>query len=100
MIQRREDFRLALKARESIVVSRERRRQDLDGDLALQFGICGPIHLPHSAFADLRGDVVDAETRAGGKSQAVKLYGRAGLADEMGPAKRRTGDLAWPGLGS
>ena len=76
MIQRREYFRLALKARDPIVVSREGRRQDLDGDLALQLGIGGPIHLSHSAFADLRSDLEDAETGPWGQSQASGLYGR------------------------
>jgi hypothetical protein len=35
MIQRGEDFGLALKAREPIVIRREGRRHDLDGHLTL-----------------------------------------------------------------
>ena len=33
-------------------------------DLTLQPGIGGSIHLPHSAFADLGSDLVDAKARA------------------------------------
>ena len=69
MIQRREHFRFALKAREPIGIGRERGRQDLDRDLTFQPRVGRPIHLPHPAFADLRGDFVDAEARAGGEGQ-------------------------------
>ena len=65
MVQRGEDFRFALKPREPIVIRRERRRQNLDGDLTLQLRVGRPIHLPHAAFADLGGDFVDAEAGAG-----------------------------------
>ncbi len=69
MIQRGEDFGFALKTREPIGISGERWRQDLDRDLTLQLGVGRPIHLPHPAFADLRGDFVDAEASAGSKGQ-------------------------------
>ena len=69
MIQGGEHFRFALKTREPIGIDRKRRRQDLDRDLALEFRVARPIHLPHSAFADRRRDVVDAETRAGSQGQ-------------------------------
>ena len=69
MIQRREDFRFALKACEPLSILGDRRRQDLDRDLAFQLGVGGPIYLAHPAFADLRGDFVDAEARAGCESQ-------------------------------
>ena len=61
MIQRREDFGLALKARQSVGISGKRGRQDLDGDLTFQLRVRRPIHLAHTAFADRRGDFVDAE---------------------------------------
>ena len=50
-------------------VSRERWRQDLDGDLTLQPGIGRPVHLAHAAFANLCGDFVDAKTGAGSQGQ-------------------------------
>ena len=75
MVQRREHFRFALKACEPIVIRRDGRRQNLDGDLALQLGVGGPIHLAHAAFANLGGDFVDAEPRAGGKGQSLWIIG-------------------------
>ena len=71
MIQRGEDFGFALKARQPIGVSRQRRRQDLDGDLALQLRVGRPIHLPHAAFADFGGDLIRAETGAGSQGHAI-----------------------------
>ena len=82
MIQRREDFGFALEAREPVVVSGDRRRQDLDGDLTLELRVGGAIDLPHPAFADLRGDFVDAETGAGTEGQGWRNYtGERGGAD-------------------
>ena len=80
MVQRGEHFRLALKPRQPIGVRRHRRRQRLDRDLTLQLGVGRPIHLPHPALADLGGDVVDAETRAGSEGQRWRNYtGRPGV---------------------
>ena len=71
MVQGREHFRFALKPREPIVIRREQRRQDLDGDLALELGVRSPIDLPHSALTDQGGDFIDAEAGAGSESQTV-----------------------------
>ena len=38
-------------------------------DVAIQLRVGRPIHLAHAAFADLRGDFVDAEARAGSQGQ-------------------------------
>ena len=75
MVQGREHFRFALKPCETIVISGNRGRQDLDRDLAFQLRVRCTIHLPHAAFADLRDDFVDAETRAGSEGQVAGLYG-------------------------
>ncbi len=83
VVQRGEDFGFALKTREPIVVSGQRGRQDLEGDLTLQLRIGGPIHLPHPAFADLRNDFVDAEASVGGKCQ-VDVSIRAGAESGRG----------------
>jgi hypothetical protein len=74
MIERGEHFRFALKAREPIGISRERGWQDLNRDLTFQLGVRRPIHLTHPAFADLRGDVVNAEACAGCKEQCLRDY--------------------------
>jgi hypothetical protein len=55
VLQRGEDFGLALKTREPTGINRERRRQDLDRDLALQLRARRPKHLSRPAFADLDG---------------------------------------------
>ena len=55
---------------------RTRRRQDLDRDLALQLRVGRAIHLAHAAFADRRGDFVDAEAGAGGQGQVWRDYSR------------------------
>jgi len=64
-IQRREDFRFALKAGKAVGVGCERRREDLDSDLTLQLRVRRPIDLPHPTHAELRGDFVGAEPGAG-----------------------------------
>ena len=69
MVEDREHLGFTLKACEPILVGRERWWQDLDRDLPLQLGIGGPIHLSHPAFANLGGDFVDTEARAGSQGQ-------------------------------
>ena len=85
MIQRGEDFRFALETREPIGISGERRRQNLDRNLAFQLGIGGPIHLPHPAFADLRGHFVDAEAGARSEGQNGWQYSGWRRADAINP---------------
>ena len=52
MIQRREHPRLALEARAPFRVGRERRRQDLDRDLAPELVVVRAVHLAHAAGAE------------------------------------------------
>ena len=68
MIERGEHFRFALKARESIGIGRQRRRKNLERDLTLELGVSRPVDLTHSAFANWRGDFVDADSSAGGQT--------------------------------
>ena len=79
MIERGEHFRFALKAREPIGIGRERGWQDLDRDLTFEPGVRRPVHLTHPAFADLRGDVVNAEACAGCKEQCLRDYTSAAV---------------------
>ena len=83
MVQRRERLRLALEPRQAFGVGGERVRQDLDRDLAAERRVRRPIHLPHAAFADLRGDFVDAETGAGSEGQCVRDYTGLALCCEL-----------------
>jgi hypothetical protein len=71
MVQRGENFGSALKTREPIMVGRQRRRQDLDRDRALQLRVGRPKRLAHTGFTNLGGDLVDAETGAGSEGQVV-----------------------------
>ena len=76
VIERGERFGFALETREALGVRRERVRQDLDRDLAAERGVGGPPDLPHAAFADGRGDFIDAEATAGGQGQSVGILSR------------------------
>ena len=76
MVQRREGLRFAREPREAIGIARERVGQDLERDVAIQLRVARAIHLPHAALADLRGDFVDAEARAGSEGQWCNYMGR------------------------
>ena len=65
MIERRQHQSFAREPLEPFSVGRERRRQDLQRDLALQLRVKRPIHATHSTLTDLRGDFVHAESGAG-----------------------------------
>ena len=43
-------------------------------DIAIELRIARPVDLPHPAFADQRGDFVDAETGAGSEGQSCRDY--------------------------
>ena len=73
MVERGEDFGFALKARKPILVPRDGRRQNLEGDLSLQLRVRGAKQLAHTSFADLGGNFVDAEMRAWSKSQSLRI---------------------------
>ena len=73
MVQGRERLRLALESGQAIQVRGERIRQHLERNLAAETGIGGAIDRTHPAFADPRGDFIDAKTRAESESQAVGL---------------------------
>ena len=64
MVERGEHLRLALEARQAIGVAGHGLGQHLDGDVALQAGIAGAIHLAHPAFAQFRDDLVCTEVLA------------------------------------
>ena len=84
MVQRREHFGFALKAREPIVVSREQRRQNLDGDLAFELRIRRAVDLAHAAGSNGRDDLIWTETGAGSEGQLWRrLYGREGPLEDQ-----------------
>jgi len=63
MVQRREDFGLALKTPESLLVSRELVGQDFNRDVPAELRVLCPIHFAHAALADELEDVVVRELR-------------------------------------
>jgi hypothetical protein len=67
MIERGEELRLALKAREAFRIGGKDGGQDLDRDVAMQFGIAAVIRLAHPAFAQLGDDLKGTEARARGE---------------------------------
>jgi hypothetical protein len=74
MVERGEDFRLALKASQAIRIAGHRGGQHLDRHRPLQIAVGRAIDLAHSAFADLGRDFVDAEPRAGKKGQSLWVW--------------------------
>ena len=69
VIQRGEGLRLAFKSGQPLGVLGKRVGQDLDRHLTTQRRVRSPIHLAHAAFPERRGDLVNAETGAGGQGQ-------------------------------
>ena len=64
MIQRGEDLRFALEAREPLGIGDERVGQDLDGDVPLQPRVARAIDFAHAAGAEGDDDLIRAESRA------------------------------------
>ena len=73
MVELREQLRFALEARQALLVRGERRRQDLDRDVAPELGVGRPVDLAHAALAQLGGDLVGAE--AGADHLALRPHG-------------------------
>jgi hypothetical protein len=67
MIERGQYFCFALETCQPIRIPRDRRGQDLEGDISLQLDVSRPVDLAHSAFAQLVEDPVRAE--AGARAQ-------------------------------
>jgi hypothetical protein len=71
MIERCEQSRFAFEARHATGVGRERRRQDLQGDITIQLRVARAIDLTHAPGAERREDFVGTEARAAGKPHLV-----------------------------
>ena len=66
--ERRDRLGFALEAGAAIRVLRNQRRKDLDGDVAIETGVAGAIHLAHPAFTERAGHDIRTEARAGAKA--------------------------------
>ncbi len=67
MIERRQQFGLALEASQTLCVGRKRLWQDFDGNVALEIRVCRPIHHAHATGTDLISDFVWTKAGARGK---------------------------------
>src|SRR5262249_46029025 len=75
MVQRREDFGLALKTEEPLGVRGQSLRQHLEGDLPLQIAVDRTIDFAHTTRADPGGNLVRSE--GGTRRQRLDLWGGA-----------------------
>ena len=64
VIERGEYLRLAGKSRDAIRVIGKAVRQDFERNVTTELRVASPIHRSHSALADRRGDLVDADAGA------------------------------------
>ena len=78
VVERREDLRFALEAREAIGIGGERVGQDLERDVAIQLRVARAIHLAHAAGAEQRNHFIGTDTSAVGKGHenGVSEYSR------------------------
>jgi hypothetical protein len=58
MIQRRENFRFALKSSQSFGILCERGRKNFDRYFTIQLGVFGTVHLAHPTLADGRENLI------------------------------------------
>ena len=75
MIERREHARLTLEAHQAVGVGGDRRRDDLDRDVAAQPRVARAIDLAHPAGTDQRDDVMAADPRSRRERHLARLYG-------------------------
>ena len=80
MVQLRRRLRLAQEARLDLAAERELRRQDLDGDRALQAPVFGPIDDAHSAPPDLAVQLVVGRST---RSTCVRSSASAGRGERV-----------------
>ena len=73
MIERSQDLRFALEAREPFGIEGEAVGQDLERDVPLERRVVGAIHLAHSAFAKLVEDAIRTESIAASHRVLVSL---------------------------
>ena len=68
MIERAEELRFAREPRQAVRIASEARRQHLQGDVALQFRVAGPVDLAHGAGAEHGDNLVGADAITGTES--------------------------------
>ena len=99
MVESREHFGFALKTREPVRIAGDRRGEHLDRHRPFQIAVGRAVDFAHAAGADLRGDFVDADTRAGGEGQTAGSMAVAlplATSRELFRFPRTTRDLGGP----
>jgi hypothetical protein len=74
MVQRCEDFCLALEASEMVRIARDRRRQHFESHLTFQVGIGRAIHLAHPACSEWGDHFIRTEANAWGERQSWETW--------------------------
>ena len=75
VIERCQHLRFALEARHTLGIGGQRFGQNLDGDIAMEPGIPGAIHLAHAARTKGGHDLVVRESSAGGQRHVLGTAG-------------------------
>ena len=83
MIERGKRSRFAIKSCQPFGILRDRLGQYFDRHVATEVGVRRPIHLPHSAFTNLGGDLIWTEAGAG--LQGHRLVQRHALDELLQP---------------
>jgi len=71
VIERGKHLRFAREPRKAIRIAGQRRRQNLDGDIAAKFRITRAIHLSHPAGAEGGEDLIRPESSAGSERHLI-----------------------------
>ena len=88
MIERGEQPRLTLEAREAVGVAREDPRQDLDRDVASQLRIVCAVHLAHERLGHTAERAAETETRREPQQPEEHLCGDERIASRSVPIVR------------
>jgi len=91
MVQRGDRLRLALKPLAELVVPGQRRRDHLDGDVAVQARVTRPVDLSHAAGAERRDDLVRPDPRSGKPAHEVGRIQGSGAVGQS--ESRRSGHV-------
>ena len=78
MIERGQDLRLALEARQALGIRGKCFGKNLQRDVALQAGVARTVDLTHAAGAEDCADLIDSEARARSHARPIdmrELYG-------------------------
>ena len=82
VVERREQTRLALEARDPLGHRSKHVRQNFESDVAVEIDIAGAIHLAHAARPEERDDFIWTDAGTGGEGHGCVRPGR-----ELYPAR-------------